>query len=350
MKRFTIGLMILSLLSVWFFTGCSKDDDNPVSYVDNYEKAVVYKETLGTTHTGDYFPLVPYRKINFSGHMKADVQIQIPGIGTEEETVDEDIYGAQLVLEQTQVALPGGSLSLYPIVDTMDMTTDTTRFFMKGDTAVYIKAIKVADGEYLEVEDPVFVKNNLVVGDSWKSAPRVDVTKMMQAEMSEDESTVSNLTMNAEAKFYVAGEESIDLPVGTRMAVRLEQANDIVISGQMIEEGESANLNVDAKLAIVYHVIADTGVVHQDVTGQMNIAISYSGQTITVLMDIQQSELKLTYISTVYDLSPFPYDRNPLSKQAFSGRQTPEFQSVQEKKAWSLSHKIARCMIRQLTL
>ena len=349
MKRVTIGLMILSLLFLWFVTGCSKDDDNPVSYVDNYEKEVVYKETLGTTHTGDYFPLIPYRKINFSGYMNAVTSIQIPGFGTLQDTTDENIYGSQLVLEQIPVSLPSGTLSLYPIVETMDMTTDTSRFFMKGDTAVYIKAIKVDDGEYLEVEDPVFVKNNLVVGDSWKSAPRVDLTKKMQDVMNEDESTVSSLTMNGEAKFFVIGEESIDLPVGTRMAVRLEQANDMVISGQMTDEDGTADLNVDAKLAIEYHVIADTGVVHQNMTGQMNVVLSYTGQTITILMDIQQSDLKLTYISTVYDLSPEPYYYYPLRKQAGSGQQ-PEFRSVQEKKAWSLANKIARCMIRQLTL
>ena len=41
-------------------------------------------------------------------------------------------------------------------------------------------------------------------------------------------------------------------------------------------------------------MIADTGIVHQNTTGPMNMKMTVEGQTITIKIDIEKSELNLT--------------------------------------------------------
>ncbi|MBN2104891.1 hypothetical protein JW835_12695 [bacterium] len=344
MKSKKLGLLILSLLFLCLFMVCSNDKD-PASYVDSYEDQVAYKESVGTTHQGDFFPLNENYTCYYLGNMIADYKMEIKGFGSNEDTMDEPIYGEQKVLGIRNIPLPSGTVPLYPIVDTMDMDSDTSRFFMKDQTAVYIKAIKMSNGEYLEIEDPVFFKSTLVVGDSWKTAPRADMTKLLEGEMG-DEASGSDLSMNAEAKFFVVGEETINLPIGYRKAVRLEQANDIVLKGNLVDSGMEFDIKIDAKLAVEYHVIADTGIVHQNVTGPMNMSMSGAGMSIVISMDIQQCDLKLTGITGGAGTENGLLS---LAKPAAPGKRFA-FRSDREEKMWKLSQRIAKMLIRQLTL
>ena len=159
--------------------------------------------------------------------------------------------------------------------------------------AVYVKALKLADGSYLEVKDPVYIKSSLVVGESWRTAPQMDMTELLAGELNEGIES-SDMTLNAEAKFFVVGHEMISLPIGSRWAMRMEQANDITMKGKLLVEGSTVDMTTTAKFATIYHLIADTGIVHQNTTGPLTMRMSLEGQTITIKITINKSELNLT--------------------------------------------------------
>ena len=76
----------------------------------------------------------------------------------------------------------------------------------------------------------------------------------------------------------------------------MEQANDIKITGNLLVEGTSVDMTTTAQLATVYHLIADTGVVHQNTTGPMTMTMTIEGQSIIIKITINQSELNLSDI------------------------------------------------------
>ena len=296
MKNCIRFFMPLTFISILFLTGCSSDEsDNPLSFIDGY--TVDLLESKGNSYTGDYFPIEEGHTCNYSGSAIMQTKMTIPGYDPIDETTISPTLGMLKVLALRDIPLLSGTVPLYPIVDLTDMegeiTADTSRFFSKDDEAVYVKAIKMSDGSYLEVENPVFIKSSLVVGESWATAPQMDMTQLLTAEFGDD-ADQSDINLNAKSKFFVVGHEMISLPIGTRWAMRLEQVNDITMTGILQVEGTPVNINTTAKLATVYHMIPDTGIVHQNTTGPLNMKMTLEGQTITISIDIEKSELNLT--------------------------------------------------------
>ena len=295
MKPLNNLFLLLSILSIMCLTSCSSDEgSDPVSFLDGY--TVNLTEEKGTTYTGDFFPIVEGYTCNYSGSVDMETKITIPGSEPIVEPTIAPTLGMLKVLALQDIPLGSGLISLYPIVDLTDMqesiVADTSRFFDKDAEAVYVKAIKMSDGSYLEVEEPVYIKSSLVVGESWKTAPKMDMTDLLAGELTEGV-TVSNMNLNANSKFFVVGHEMISLPIGMRWAMRLEQATDVKMTGTMFVEGSNVGLTVTAKLANIYHMIADTGIVHQNTTGPLNMKLTIEGQSITISITINKSELYL---------------------------------------------------------
>jgi len=290
MKTFKL-LMILFLIT--FLISCSEDDEsNPLSFIDGY--SVSLTEAKGTTYSGDFFPLKEGHTLNYSGAVDMITELSIPGEEPSKESTVAPALGMLKVLAKQNIPLQSGAISLYPIVDLTeiegDITADTSRYFDKDEEAVYVKAIKMSDGSYLEVENPVYIKSSLVVGESWETAPQMDMTQLFSSEFGE----TSDMSLDAESKFFVVGHEMISLPIGEKWAMRMEQANDITMKGTLFFYGSAIKLTVTSKLATVYHLLADTGVVHQNTMGTINMKMTFEGETISIKMTINQSELNLT--------------------------------------------------------
>jgi hypothetical protein len=66
------------------------------------------------------------------------------------------------------------------------------------------------------------------------------------------------------------------------------------MTGTLQVEGSTVDMTTTAQLSTVYHLIADTGVVHQNTTGPMNMRMTIEGQSITIKITINQSELNLS--------------------------------------------------------
>lgn len=343
MKRSNICFMILVIITVLFFSGCKKNS-SPVSYIDGY--TVDLTEAKGTTYIGDFFPIQEGYTCNYSGSASVHTKMVIPGYDPYENTSNVPAVGMLKVLALRAIPLRSGTIPLYPIVDLTDMSgqvvADTSRFFMKDTQAVYIKALKSPDGSYVEVSNPVYIKSRLVVGDSWETAPRLDMTKLLENEAGGDV-VETNISLDARAKFFVVGKENISLPIGTRNAMRLEQANDISMKGSVIVEGTTCDVTMTARLAVVYHLIADTGIVHQNVTGPLDMKLSAEGQTLTISIDINTCELKLTGLGD----NPGYYS---LGKNAVPVDLPSSIKTPTHKKLWRLSQAIANIVTKKLIL
>jgi hypothetical protein len=279
---FVTGLIILQM-------GCKKDsgpvESTPPPYIDSY--TVNLLDTAGTTYEGNYFPLNEGDFSYFSGEQTVTTTMT----GSQPSTETDPISGMFDVLAKRLVALSSGADSLYPVIDMTNAGPDTTRYFKKDTIAVYIKAFKLADGTFYEVVNPVFIKSKLVTGDTWEAAPQMDMTKLLASQLSSI-GAQSDLTINARSKFFVVGKEVVTLAgLGDRYLVRLEQANDISVSGTVTYQTTVYNLQMSSKFATVYHLLADTGIVHQNLTGSMRATLSGMG---SVNMNISKCELTLT--------------------------------------------------------
>jgi hypothetical protein len=328
-------------------TGC-KDDSNPVTqskstYLDGYN--VNLTEAKGTTYTGNYFPLNVGDVSNYSGEQTVTTTTVIPGYPQDGPTTQTTaIVGMVKVLPKRLIQLSSGKYLLYPVVDYTgasytSASYDTSRFFMKDTAAVYIKAIKMADGSFYEVTNPMFIKSKLVVGDSWETAPQIDMTKLLAS----NTGIQSNLTMNARAKFFVVGGEIVSLTSGSRFLVRLEQASDISMSGPITESGTTFNIDMTGQFATVYHMIADTGIVHQNMTGNMNIKMTSGAESATITINYSKCDLELTYRYS----GP---SSNYLSASKSSMERSLSFNTKTEEKAWKISQIIIRVIIKELSL
>lgn len=144
------------------------------------------------------------------------------------------------------------------------------------------------------------------------------------------------------AKFFVAGHEPVYLPGGTRDALRLEQASEITMTGDMVIDILNLDIYITAELATVYHLIPDTGIVHQHVTGHLEMKVSASGEKITI--DINQYEITLV----ICFLPTYSYTSSSTLEKHI--RQTPTFDSPCQEKLWKVSQAITRILIQNLSL
>jgi hypothetical protein len=348
MKNFIRVLSFISFTIVVYLTGCSSDEnENPLSFIDGY--SVDLLESEGTTYSGDYFPLEEGYTLNYTGSVDMLTEMTIPGYDPIEEPTISPALGMLKVLPLRDIPLASALISLYPIVDLSEIqgeiASDTSRFFNKDAEAVYVKAIKMSDGSYLEVEDPVYIKSSLVVGESWNTAPKMDMTKLLAGELS-DGVGAEDLTLKAESKFFVVGHEMISLPIGNKWAMRMEQANDITMTGTLLVEGSSVDMTTTAKLSTVYHLIADTGIVHQNTAGPMNMKMTVEGQSITIKITINKSELNLISLGDggFYKMPVSEFDDHMIDT-----RELQSFKTRTNLKIWKLSHVLTNLLIKKLS-
>jgi hypothetical protein len=348
MKFITVVAIAVMITALALVPGCKKDGgSDPVSYVDGY--TVNLTEGKGTTYAGDFFPIREGYVCNYSGYASMKTTLTIPGYSPYESTTNEPAIGMLKVLAIRTIPLPSGAIPLYPVVDMTEMSgqvvDDTSRFFMKDTQAVYIKALKLASGKYMGVDNPVFIKSRLVVGDAWETAPRLDMTKLLQNE-APGSGVASTITMNARAKFFVVGMENIALPIGTRSAMRLEQANDITMNGTVVAEGVTCGLTMTAQLAVVYHLIADTGIVHQNVTGPLDMNLTAEGQTLNIKIEINQCELKLTSLNQGNSKNIISHG----TKHRGFAQPPVSFSTQAQEKMWRIAQTIARTLTKKLSV
>jgi hypothetical protein len=104
-------------------------------------------------------------------------------------------------------------------------------------------------------------------------------------------------------------------------------------------------MTTTAKLATIYHLIADTGIVHQNTTGPMNMRMSLEGQTITIKITINKSELNLASLGDdgFYKMSASVF-HDPL----IDTRDLQLFNNRKNQQIWKISRTLMKVLSQKL--
>lgn len=290
---------ILALLFVAMiaFTGCKKDDAEP-SFVDTYD--VTLTEEKGTEHYGNFYPIAEGYYWSYYGSQQVDGEMKISSGGqsmTEPLDQSGSTYGTLYVLPAQSVSLSTGTYSLFPIQENGSIS----RYLEKTDDAVYTRAITSESGSIVEVKNPVFIKNPLVVGDSWEIEPTIDLDEMMSAaDLSGMSMGSTDMTINC--KLFVIGKENLAINGENIEAVRIDEAAEVDLSVPIEMSGASGTMSFNIEMTVILYLQENVGIVKQNLDMKMvvNGKISASGQsaTIKITMDTD-GVLELDY----YDFS-----------------------------------------------
>lgn len=300
-SRSFIYIVIISFLILFvIFIGCDKKKkSNPVSYVDRYEPD--YNEEKGTSYTGNFFPIAAGKQWNYYGTMDGIMKMKIKGNyggqsinETETDTMDYPYCEAlSRILPSVDVVLGGELCSLYPEEGYARFSSEYSypeiiRYYEVTDSIVYIRAVP---GEYglLEVNDPVFIKSTLVVGDSWSSNPTMNTSSYI----SEEE---GDIEMEADCKLFVVGMDKVYCYVdGFYQEIQAMQLDEVAeISGKVeLDDVEgSIELKLYGKLRAHIYLAEDIGIVamNEYIELSMEGKISDSNGSITIDIDITSED------------------------------------------------------------
>jgi len=303
---------------------------DPAQIAEDYlaENNIDIASKKGVSYTGNYFPFVEGNTWEYAGSgivtASSNTSVAIPGNAPQQNSTGPTSSTVPLisklkVLPAEQIRLSDGVYSLYPIEEYTQNyllesgsslpTVEVNRYFEKKDGNVYIRAIKTDSGTILTVEDPVYLKSTLVVGDAWSSEPSIDIDEYL------DESNLDSIDTEALAQFnmdlsinfddpvissifVVIGEESVRINNATVDAVRVDQVVSAEIIGYGSTNGVVEGVNVNATFDVSMSLNAaiqlffqeDVGIVKDDEKMSfdidMNIVISAQGESATMNFEI----------------------------------------------------------------
>jgi hypothetical protein len=247
MKKILMVLFIAFL----FLGACKKEKSN--DFVNDF--IPILKEKANTKYIGNYFPLNLYNGWSWDGEMKTSGNFYV---GNTSLSLDGsgDAYESMIVGDTMTVHLSTGSYYVH-ITNESD---GTSRYFQVTDTAVFLRAMYLNDSsDLVEVKNPLFIKNTLVVGDKWQTQPNIDVNSLI-SKLSQF--GVSGIKINVKSKIFVLGKEFIDI-YGLRVPTialqeRVEMTGSITFNGLY-----TGTLNMNAIADIQLNLEKDTGIVRQ---------------------------------------------------------------------------------------
>ena len=264
MKNYRLlAIGMIFILALFYFQACgSKKSSKKTSfpYVNNYQAE--YTEAKGTKYTGDFYPIAPGKEWRYTGSMTGSDRITLKGKenGMPIDTTFTEYYNSNYVQAISHILAPvTATLSQktytllpeegYADIDLGYTSTnsypETMRYYEKTPAIVYIRAVPDGEGGFIEVKDPVFIKSELVVGDSWISQPTMNTTQLAGSE---------DVNMKALCKLFVIGKDSLKvtqyIPVPPFYleriieAVRVDEVAEITGSVSAV----GTTMKLDAKL------------------------------------------------------------------------------------------------------
>jgi len=240
-------------------SSCSKDSSSP-SYVDDYVPAL--NEAAGITYTGDYFPFDEGFSWNWAGTSNVSGSVKAAGY---ESPISQSgaAVGFMSVNSQTSLTLPSGTYSVFPTSETGGIS----RYFIKTDSAILIKAIKNPSYDPIEVTDPVYIRKPLIVGQKWYSTPSVDITKQLK----QMGYSTSEADLKIKCALFVIGKENFNWNSVNKETVRLDQRAQVTGTISLDIDGVTGTLNVDVKMDMKLLLLKDIGLVNQNGTIVMKL-------------------------------------------------------------------------------
>jgi len=255
-----INLMILASATLLCIAGCKKDKVEP-SFVNDYNAPLT--EEKGVKYTGDYFPLEEGFYWNYSGNQQIIGEAKYYGGGYDEtEPLNEtgSLYSYLAVKPLETINLSSGTYSLYPVQESYVETGYELRYFEKTDTAIYFRAYGF-DGSINEVNNPIFLKNPLVVGDSWIAQPSADLNTALAEDS--DLGIDGEIKANITCKMYVIGSKDTIWNGQNISPIRLDELAEAQISIPVNEEDFTGKIDMDLKMTNILYLLENTGIVLQ---------------------------------------------------------------------------------------
>jgi hypothetical protein len=285
MKKFVnYSILASTLVILVLLSSCTKDSDDP-DYVDDYIPTLT--ENSGISYTGDYFPFANGNYWTWSGTATITGFVEASAMGESEKSpIDEtsSAYSYMTVGSPISLILNSGTYTVFPA----DEPGDASRYFIKTDTSLLIKAIKYLDGNPTEVMDPVFIREPLVVGDKWASTPSVDMNEMMNNTSME----ATEVDITTKCNLFVLGKENFYWNGQNNETVKLQERAQATGTINIDMNGMTGPLNVDVKIDIILLLLKDVGIVRQYGTMEMKISgkINYMGVDVNINMEMTQDQ------------------------------------------------------------
>lgn len=291
--------------------GCGDDETNPTaSYANDYTPS--YTDVAGKSYSGDFYPMEAGLRWDYGGTISMMTSLRVTGSfaggridETENTPVEGQATGSLELQAPVEIRVPSGTYEVYPERFTSFDPTSydiLTRYLERAGDTVYVRAIEGEDGQVIEVEDPVFMKTPLVVGDKWEASPRVDIDALT-AGLGE----AGEMSISVNSLMHVVGVERIEIGGQMVEAVRVDQVADI--EGSILIEG--SNMDLSMTMLVVYYFKAGIGMVAQNME-EMSLEVAGSfaqgGERLTIEMTMSGSS---DLVVTDYP-SAFP----PLAKRS----------------------------------
>lgn len=329
-NRFKKGFQLSRITALYIaiatisFCGCNKKTANPVSSSDN-SYSPQFLDPKGTVYTGDYFPVHTGLTWGYSGteaeYLNTHTTIKGPqGVwfdSTEKDTSTMTLSTTRQEQAQQSITIGGNNYTVTPIItrtiitdsDSSD-TMDLTGYYGTIDSTVYLRAIIMPSSngyDTVQTGNSIFIRNPLVVGDTWETAPSSGLGSLGF----ETGSDVKNL--NIHAVTYVLGKDTIAFNGKNIQPLRLDQAFQISCT---VSDSES-NTIVSSKGVSKLYMIKDTGEIKevQDQNITMNLTMLLQGDTATSIIS--------TTLSFSENLSSFTTNAMPLQKTILKSTAAP---------------------------
>lgn len=261
MKKNRLFLTVLML--VFIFASCKKDKVEP-SFVDDYNAPL--SEEKGTEHTGDFFPLNDGYSWNYTGREESTGQTVYSGPGVNEtEPIDDsyDLFESYVAYAPVSVTLTSGTYSLYPLRDVYSESGYDYRYFEKASDAIYFRAYTAGGTEKFEVENAIFLKIPLVVGDSWEVHPSINLSAYEGAD--DLGLSLGEMEVAITSKTYVIGVETVDWTGGSADPVRLDERVEGIISVPFDEIDFTGKMVVNMQMTNSFYLLENVGIIKRDV-------------------------------------------------------------------------------------
>lgn len=251
------NLLILACMAL---AACTREESAP-DFVEDYSPRLL--QSAGTKLDGNWFPLVPGVCRGYAGRDNATIQSGLNGQPETPVALDTTIVAYNRVLAPIPLVLPTGTITVFPIEEAIG-AQGWKRYFTRDGGAVQIRAIQRQGSEPVEVLHPVYLKEKLVVGDSWETEPEVDMNRLVGELGKSTSGPAPQIELKLKCRFFVLGEETVIIAGAPRTAMAVQQRAQAIGTIRIEPEvGKLLVANVNLTLDGTLHFERDSGLVRQ---------------------------------------------------------------------------------------
>jgi hypothetical protein len=282
-----------------------------LSFTDDYTPQ--YTSAEGTAYEGNYWPLVLSNYWEYSGSACARGVMSESGSYDTTISIDDSCYmiAYMYVFRETTMTVDTGTYPVFPfdeLITIQNLDGPLLRRYMQNkDDMVYIRAYDMKNEGIVPAVNQVFIRSPLVVGESWKSEPKIDIHQVITHAnqiMSRagvevpDSQTAADIQMEVTCRMFVIGTEpgffrgqeveTIRLDQRTEAFVTIEFDSSTSVSALGKQSAFSGALQYTIQDLTILNVCKDAGLIRQrdTMTVAMQGSLRIEGDIVTRQMSL----------------------------------------------------------------